>query len=70
LPLIFESEGEFENLKQGETVHLTGLRDAIKDGTAFHAKTEDGTKICFANDLSERQGEILLSGGIISWCRD
>ncbi len=69
LPLVIESADDLARLEQGTTVRLRGIRDALRDGTAFAAETGDGAAIRFANGLSARQAEIVLAGGIIGWCR-
>ncbi len=69
LPLTFADLGEYDRIAQGATISLTGIRDALRPGRReLHARIDDRA-VALVHDLSERQIDILLAGGIIKWLR-
>ncbi len=71
LPLFFVHEAEYEEIDQGDVLHLVALREAIQSGGEFEIRnaTKD-TAITVGYRLSERQVEVLLQGGIINWMKE
>lgn len=71
LPLTFAEPEDYDNLKQGDVLEITGLRDKIKQGHEFmiEVKGKD-QQIKVKHALSERQVEIMLQGGIINWVKE
>ncbi len=69
LPLTFKNPGDYEKISQGDTVELSGLRGTVKNGGDIIAKLGE-TEIPLCLDISERDREILLAGGLLDYTRE
>ena len=70
LPLTFAEPSDYDRLKQGDTVQILGIAQALKVGREIRAEVEGSDKpIRLRHTLSGRQIDILLEGGAINWRR-
>ena len=69
LPLTFKNPGDYDIISQGDTVELSGLRETVKNGGDIVAKVK-GKEIALDLDISERDREILLAGGLLDYTRE
>lgn len=69
LPLTFVDEKDFEKLEEGQIVRLKNARAAIASGNEVKLDV-NGRKIRARPDLSARQVDVLLKGGVIPWIRE
>jgi len=69
VPLEFADESGYEKIKQGDTLRIEGIRDAIKKGQTEISVSVDGEKVPARLDISQRQREILLAGGVLNQAR-
>ena len=69
LPLTFKNPDDYEKISQGDTVELSGLRETVKNGGDIIAKLGE-TEIPLCLDISERDREILLAGGLLDYTRE
>ncbi len=71
LPLTFDDETQYEEIEQGDVLRFTGLREAIRSGDEVQVDnvTKDLT-FTAKHQLSNRQVEIMLVGGIINWMKE
>ena len=71
LPLNFKDEADYEKITQGDELRLAGIRDAIQNGTpAVLENLTTGESYALAYNLSKRQREILLAGGLLNYTRE
>ena len=71
LPLTFDDPADYDRLDQGDVLRLDGLHAALPTTNALTVAVEGkGLDIAVSHDLSPRQVEILLAGGLINWGRD
>ncbi|WP_077324251.1 aconitate hydratase [Virgibacillus siamensis] len=71
LPLTFVHETDYDTLKTGDTLILSDVRKKIQEGNEFEAEIKDkNQKVPVRHNLSERQIEIMLAGGIINWVKN
>ncbi|MBZ9537711.1 aconitate hydratase [Modicisalibacter tunisiensis] len=68
LPLRFDSDADYDALESGQTLRFSGLHKALKNGDTLTAETPRG-KITLRHDLTPRQVEVLLDGGLINWMK-
>ena len=68
LPLTF-ADGGHDALEQGETLTLTGLRAALEQGHDVTARAGE-REIRLEHDLSGRQVDVLLRGGLINYMKE
>jgi len=68
LPLRFDSDADYDALESGQTLRFSGLHKALKEGDTLSAETPKG-RITLRHDLTPRQVEVLLDGGLINWMK-
>ena len=70
-PLIFKDPSDYEKLEQGDELEIENIRELIKEGKELKVlnKTK-GTSFYVTYQLSDRQREILLSGGTLAYMKD
>lgn len=70
LPLTFQNEEDYRVLDRGDVIVLSNLRDAIQRGHELTVKVQGTNKeIPVRHDLSPRQVDIILQGGLINWAK-
>lgn len=66
LPLLFQDESDFDRIDQGDTLKLTGLRDAIQNGTEVEVENvTKGETYVAKHDLTPREIDMVLEGSQI-----
>jgi aconitate hydratase len=71
LPLTFFVEADYDAVQAGDLLELSGVRLALERGEALTLRNASRDVLVPArHELSERQVEILLAGGLIRWMRD
>jgi aconitate hydratase len=70
LPLRFKDEEDYEKLEQGQRLELPDLRRRLENGDEEVPARLDGTEITLLAEYSQREREILLSGGILRQLRE
>jgi aconitate hydratase len=71
LPLTFIDPADYDQLRQGDTIQLKGVRKALQSGPELMAALAgNGRTIALRHDLSPRQLALLLGGGVINWLRE
>jgi aconitate hydratase len=70
LPAVFESESDYEAIETGDKLELKGAVDCLKGGKMplLSNKTR-GTDIPVRIDLSSREKDIMLAGGLLNYVR-
>lgn len=68
LPLILENERDYQSIAQGDELVLTGLHDVVRklDQVKLINKTR-GVDFVAALDISSRQRDILMAGGVLRY---
>jgi aconitate hydratase len=71
LPLRFDEPSDYDRIEPDDVLRMTGIREALRQGDRITAEFgADGGRIILRHDLSERQVDLLLAGGVINWLRD
>ncbi|HET9819046.1 MAG TPA: aconitate hydratase [Rhodanobacteraceae bacterium] len=70
LPLTFADAGDYETLVQGDVIALDGLRESLGKDNTVTASVNGKSKLKLKHQLSPRQVEVLLAGGLINWMRE
>ena len=66
IPLTFENESDYDKVEAGDDVRIEGARAALKDGKPLILKDETkGIEVHLKYDLTLRQREIILAGGLL-----
>lgn len=70
LPLLFESEGDYDKISQGDRLLIKGIIDAIKGGRKFQVKNlTNGYTFEAVSNLNDREKELILKGGLLPYVR-
>lgn len=69
LPLTFKNPGDYDKISQGDALEFKNLREAVKNGGDIVAKV-GGKDIPLELDISDRDREILLAGGLLDYTRE
>ena len=70
LPLTFEDPTDYDRLAVGDVLHFTDLRRQLQSGRVVEfAKATGGGAIKGRHDLSPRQVDVVLAGGLINALR-
>jgi aconitate hydratase len=72
LPLVFDDEAEYGRVGQGDVITIKDLRRQLTaaGGQVGVTNKTTGRKFITHHDLSARQVEVLLAGGLINWSRN
>ena len=71
LPLTFAHAEDYDAIDQGDLLALPDIRDRLQKGEpiVLYNKTKD-REIALCCDISERQRDILLAGGLLNYTRE
>lgn len=70
LPLTFANAGDYEDLSQGHKLRLCDLKNGMDNGEIIVEDLATGKKIRTVCDLTARQQQILLAGGLLNYTRE
>ncbi len=71
LPLIFDDPADYDGIEKGAVVRLKNLRRQLRGNQAVTLEAAvSGRSISTHHQLSERQVEIVLTGGLINWMKE
>ncbi len=68
LPLTFANPADYDNIQQGDTLCLEKIGEGLKSGEFY--LTANGKRIRLCGSFSERQGKVLLAGGLLNYTRE
>lgn len=70
LPLTFLDPEDFGKIKKGDQLKLAGVRDAVCAGQQYTVQnTTGGYEFFLKSDLTDREKELLLSGGLLPFVK-
>jgi aconitate hydratase len=70
VPLTFANEADYDRVEQGDELELVGLREALRDGKPVTVRNlSKGSEFAAGHNLTPRQAEILLAGGLLNYVR-
>ena len=69
LPLTFANPVDYDEIQQGDVVVLDGIREQLRSDGELELDIKDKDTIVCRHDLSPRQVDILLAGGLINQLR-
>lgn len=68
LPMTFVNPKDYDTIQQGDVIEINNLKQALKNNV-FTANIVGKNTIQIQHDLSPRQLEILIEGGLINWVK-
>ena len=69
VPLTFLNEEDYDEICQDETITIEGLYYAVKEKDEVVLKTSGGKCISLKIDLTQRQRDIVLCGGLLNYVK-
>ena len=71
LPLVFDSEADYDRLRLGDSLKIRDLRGALEHGESIiHARVgEAGEEVPLRSDFSAQERRVLLAGGLLALSR-
>lgn len=69
LALTFVDPGDYQCIAQGDVLIVRELRAAVQRGNAIAIEIEGKGTVAARHQMSTRQVDILLAGGLINWVR-
>ena len=69
LPLTFENEADYDKFTQGDKLTISGILEGMDTGF-ITMKNEAGAQARLHCNLTQRQKEILLAGGLLEYTRE
>jgi aconitate hydratase len=69
LPLEFQNDSDFELLAQGRLLSIENIADSLKKGASAIEAIAGSDRIAFKVDLTPRQRQVMLSGGLLNYIR-
>ena len=69
LPLTFENEADYDKFTQGDKLTISGILEGM-DTDFVTMKNETGEQVRLHCNLTQRQKEILLAGGLLEYTRE
>lgn len=71
IPLTFVNEADYDRINQGDELELKGIRAAIEGAASVQLTNKTkGETYDLTYDLSDRQREMLLAGGLLNYTRE
>ena len=71
LPLNFENEADYDKISQGDELSLPNIKEEIEAGKPVMLKNlTTGESYELKYDLSKRQKDIILAGGLLNYTRE
>lgn len=71
IPLTFVNEADYDRIDQGDELELKGIRSAIEGAASVQLTNKTkGETYDLTYDLSDRQREMLLAGGLLNYTRE
>ncbi len=71
VPFEFVNPTDYDKLEQGDIIQISGLRNAIKNRKDINATVKGkNLKIPLTYNISERQVQVLLKGGMINFVKE
>lgn len=70
LPLVFANESDYDRFEQGQKWTLPQIREHLSDGDReLPLRAENGEEVTLLAELSNRERDILLAGGVLRQLR-
>ena len=70
LPLTFADPADYEALRQGDRLRLEALGEGMAAGSVTVVNESTGNRFTALCDLTERQRNILLAGGLLNYTKE
>ncbi len=70
LPLVFNDKSDYDRIDQGDSLTIKNLTQKLRNGDEVELTDDSDNVLVTRHDLSKRQVEVLLKGGVINEIRE
>ena len=70
LPLTFANASDYDELEEGNSLHLKGIEGGMTGGSLMLINETNGKTYTLKCDLSRRQQDIILAGGLLNYTKE
>ena len=70
LPLTFKNAQDYDLLEQGHKLHLSNILKGMAEGTLYLTDENTGRQIPLNCELTQRQRDIVLAGGLLNYTKE
>ncbi len=69
MPRSTEEDGDYDRINVDDVLEIPDVRDAVGRGEVIVRNTTQGYEFTARHNLSERQVEMLLEGGLLNYVK-
>jgi len=70
LPATFSNPADYDDLKQGDQLEILNVKQLVKESETIEAENKNnGHKYSMQINLTSRQREIMIAGGLLNYTR-
>jgi aconitate hydratase len=69
LPLVFAAEADYDRIEVGDSLEIANVYEAVRGGELTVRNATKGFEFAARHNLSERQIEVLLEGGLLNYVK-
>ena len=70
VPMTLKNESDYERISEGAAIRIEGFSEAVRSSEGAYLTLESGEKVELSLNLTPRQREILLAGGMLNYTKN
>ena len=70
VPMTLKNESDYDRIFQGAAIRIEGFSEAVRSSETAYLTLESGEKVELSLNLTPRQREILLAGGMLNYTKN
>ena len=70
VPMTLKNESDYDRISEGAAIRIDGFAEAVRSSEAAYLTLESGEKVELSLNLTPRQREILLAGGMLNYTKN
>ena len=70
VPMTLKNESDYDRVSEGAAIRIDGFAEAVRSSKAASLTLESGEKVELSLNLTPRQREILLAGGMLNYTKN
>ena len=70
VPMTLKNESDYDRISEGEAIRIDGFSEAVRSSETAYLTLESGEKVELSLNLTPRQREILLAGGMLNYTKN
>ena len=70
VPMTLKNEGDYDRISEGAAIRIEGFSEAVRSSETAYLTLESGEKVELSLNLTPRQREILLAGGMLNYTKN